>query len=193
MISLFQPSGSTPRQHDLAKLIDSCLSKTSASSLGIAGCNPSGPVSLPTPSRTALLLISLHLPQQQAQLAGQTACKNTPFGSSGQAFAFINPSVCNNRHHSCNSAATYSVLASNSPCKLQIHFLSIKHCAQNWPHPLALSPSKDPRGPGSRVSPARCSHSPSVSRHTHRLSRNSPALAGCHIDTHGVIKVGKVP
>ena len=77
--------------------------------------------------------------------------------------------------------------------KLQLLFLSIRHCAQNWPHPLVLTSTKDPRGPGSPVSPICCSHSPSASRHTHRLSRNSPALAGCHIDIHGVIKVGKVP
>ena len=115
MSSLYHPSAPAPRQHDLAKLIDSRLSRTSASSLGIAGCNPSGPVSLPTPSRTALLLASLHLPQQQAQLAGQTACKNIHFASSGQALPFINPSACNNRHQDLGSAATCSMLASNSP------------------------------------------------------------------------------
>ena len=63
------------------------------------------------------------------------------------------------------------------PSEISNLFLPVKHWAEKWPHPSALTPTKDPKGPGSPATPACRSHSPSASRHTHGLSRNSPALA----------------
>ena len=60
---------------------------------------------------------------------------------------------------------------------LQILFLPVTHCAQKWPHPSALTPTKDPKTLWLITFPTCRSHSPSASRHTHGLSRNSPALA----------------
>ena len=67
--ALFHSSGTAPRHHDLAKIMERGLPRTSGSSLGIPGCNPSGAVDIRTPRRTALLPTCLHLPQQQALLA----------------------------------------------------------------------------------------------------------------------------
>ena len=65
------------------------------------------------------------------------------------------------------------------PLAISNLFLPVKHWAEKWPHPSALTPTKDPKRPGSPATPACRSHSPSASRHTHGLSRNSPALARC--------------
>lgn len=189
----FQTSGTVPSCYDLSKVMESGLPRTSASSLGIPGCNPSRPVDLRTPSHTALLPTSLPLPQQQALLDGQTACKTLPSAQLGQALPVINPSARIHRHRGLGSAAACCMLSSNSPWRSP-DSLSARHTpCREMASPLGAHPSYRPQRPWLTTSPACHSHPPSASRHAHGLSRNSPALPGGPIDNHTLTQFGKDP
>ena len=99
---------------------------------------------------TALLPTSLPLPQQQALLDGQTACKTLPSAQLGQALPVINPSARIHRHQGLGSAAACCMLASNSPWRSP-NSLSAPHTpCREMASPLGAHPNyRPPKGPGS--------------------------------------------